>query len=365
MTHEELRDRLLDLACGELSPRDAREVEEHAASCEGCRAELASMRGTRRVMAALPVEPAPERGERILVAAARDAVRARTPRRAWPRWLWVAPVAAASLATVVAMSLRLGAVRPPDAARELEAPLAPHPEAAQQVPAAPGSEAEQGALAERAEPPPAPARKAEPRFAAAPDGAPAPSGDRARAAPSANAAPPSATFAVPPQAAAPAPAAPPQASTARSAPGGAPAADAGPAAGGVAAQQDLAEAESRREAPPARRAAKAMAAPESRDATGAAVVAPRERAVAAARTRADQLGVDTGGAAVQVGAGPVTWDAWRAQDPARRTAAAAPEELKGRRFWPVTFSRPGARGGALTVFVEDGTFRPLVELQGE
>jgi hypothetical protein len=30
----------------------------------------------------------------------------------------------------------------------------------------------------------------------------------------------------------------------------------------------------------------------------------------------------------------------------------------------VTFSRPGA-GEALTVFVEDGTFRPLAELQGE
>ena len=34
MTHEELRDRLLDLAYGELAPRAAREVEEHAATCE-------------------------------------------------------------------------------------------------------------------------------------------------------------------------------------------------------------------------------------------------------------------------------------------------------------------------------------------
>ncbi len=73
MTHEELRDRLLDLACGELSPRDARAVEEHAAACEVCGAELARLRGTRRIMAALPEEPAPERGERILLAAAREA----------------------------------------------------------------------------------------------------------------------------------------------------------------------------------------------------------------------------------------------------------------------------------------------------
>ncbi len=42
MTHEELRDRLLDLACGELAPRDAREVEEHAATC------FSSRRAARR-----------------------------------------------------------------------------------------------------------------------------------------------------------------------------------------------------------------------------------------------------------------------------------------------------------------------------
>ena len=77
MTHEELRDRLLDLAFGELSPRDARKVEEHVGACEACRAELARHRGEpagscRRSRE----EPAPAGGERILVAAAREAARA-------------------------------------------------------------------------------------------------------------------------------------------------------------------------------------------------------------------------------------------------------------------------------------------------
>jgi hypothetical protein len=372
MTHEELRDRLLDLAYGELSPRDAREVEEHAAACEACRAELAAMRGTRRVMAALPVEPAPERGERILVAAAREAVRARPPRRPWPRWLWAAPVAAASLAAVVALSLRLGAVRPPDAAREDpnalrgESPYAAQatpPAAAAPPPASPAREADQvskGALAERPEPArPAPKKAEAPRRDAAESRfATAPEDETARATPRERA--------PGPQQPAAAPAAPPPPAAVASAPPAAPgaAAGAGPSAGAVAAQQELAAAqaqETRREAAPERRAAKSMAAPEARD---AAVVAPRERALAAARVRADELGFDAAGTRTQVGAAAVTWETWRAQDPALRSAA-APAAVNGRRFWPVTFSRGGAPGGTLTILVEDGTFRPLAELRGE
>jgi ribonuclease E len=118
MNHELLQDRLLDLACGELSPREAREVEEHAAGCEACRAELARMRDTRRLMATLPQEPAPEAGERILLAAAREAVRARAPRRTLPRWLLSATVAAASLAIVAGVSYRLIATGPRSLGRE-------------------------------------------------------------------------------------------------------------------------------------------------------------------------------------------------------------------------------------------------------
>ena len=76
MSQDAFQDRLLDLAYGELSPREAREVEAHAASCPACRAELARIRETRRIMAALPDEPAPEAGERLLLAAAREAARA-------------------------------------------------------------------------------------------------------------------------------------------------------------------------------------------------------------------------------------------------------------------------------------------------
>ncbi len=118
MTHDELRDRLLDLACGELSPREARTVEEHAASCEGCRAELARMRETRRLMSALPQEPAPPEGESILLSAAREAVRRREPRWALPRWVWGGSVAAMSLAAVVAVSYRVLSVRPAPPGRE-------------------------------------------------------------------------------------------------------------------------------------------------------------------------------------------------------------------------------------------------------
>ena len=65
-------DRLLDLAYGELPKREAREVEAHAASCDACRAELARIRGTRQVMAALPEEPAPDRGLRLSMPAQRS-----------------------------------------------------------------------------------------------------------------------------------------------------------------------------------------------------------------------------------------------------------------------------------------------------
>ncbi|HET8539487.1 MAG TPA: zf-HC2 domain-containing protein [Anaeromyxobacter sp.] len=105
-------DRLLDLAYGELSKREAREVEAHAASCEPCRAELARIRATRRVMATLPQEPAPERGERILIAAAGEAAEARRPRRLVPRWLLGGAVVAASLAVVAVVSVRVARLGP-------------------------------------------------------------------------------------------------------------------------------------------------------------------------------------------------------------------------------------------------------------
>jgi len=136
MSHDAFTEKLLDLAYGELSPREARKVEAHAASCEACRGEIAHIRETRRVMAGLPQEPAPERGERILLAAAREAAALRAqgqpdeaaperagawgarPHRApqqegrFPPWLWGASVVAASLVAVAAVSYRIVAMRP-------------------------------------------------------------------------------------------------------------------------------------------------------------------------------------------------------------------------------------------------------------
>jgi hypothetical protein len=178
-------DRLLDLAYGELPKREAREVEAHAASCDACRAELARIRGTRRAMAALPEEPAPERGERILLAAAREAAGRRRPRRLVPRWLLGGAVVAASIAVVAAVSYRvagwsprrddpnalLGESRyaaPPPAASSEAAPSAAAP-----APAGPG-ERDTATSAPRTREPtriaaaPAPAPRREPAPAARP-----------------------------------------------------------------------------------------------------------------------------------------------------------------------------------------------------
>lgn len=110
MTRDAFADRLLDLAYGELPAREARAVEAHAASCDGCRAELARIRETRRLMAALPDEAPSDGGERILLAAARQAVEARAPRRVRATWLWGA-AAAFSLVAVAAVSWRIAAMR--------------------------------------------------------------------------------------------------------------------------------------------------------------------------------------------------------------------------------------------------------------
>jgi hypothetical protein len=112
MSHERFSERILDLAYGELSPREAGKVEAHAASCAECGAELARIRGTRRLMAALPDERAPDRGERVLLAAAREEVRGRAPVRSWSRWMWSTSVVAALLLAVGAVSYRLLAMRP-------------------------------------------------------------------------------------------------------------------------------------------------------------------------------------------------------------------------------------------------------------
>jgi hypothetical protein len=87
MTTEPRREELLDLALGLLEPAEARALEAHAEGCAACRAELAALRETRRLVAGLPPLPAPERGTAVLLAAARQTAEARRPRWAMPRWL--------------------------------------------------------------------------------------------------------------------------------------------------------------------------------------------------------------------------------------------------------------------------------------
>ncbi|HEY6100753.1 MAG TPA: zf-HC2 domain-containing protein [Anaeromyxobacter sp.] len=174
MTHHAFAEKLLDLAYGELPPREAGKVEAHAASCEACRAELARIRETRRLMSALPEEPAPERGERILFAAAREAAERGAPRRVLPPWLLGATVVAASLVAVGAVSYRILAMRPGPLMREdPEALLGPSPYAAR--PPAPASPAPESAerpaevrslRADREEPAGAPPKQAERKKAA-------------------------------------------------------------------------------------------------------------------------------------------------------------------------------------------------------
>ncbi len=73
MTHEACRERLVDLAYGELSRREAAEVERHLAECQACRAERDRLEATVGAMRQLEAPPAPERGGAVLVAAARRA----------------------------------------------------------------------------------------------------------------------------------------------------------------------------------------------------------------------------------------------------------------------------------------------------
>jgi anti-sigma factor RsiW len=87
MTTEPSREELLDLALGLLEPAEARALEAHAEGCAACRAELASLRQARQLVAGLPPLPAPERGAAVLLAAARQAAGARRSRWAMPRWL--------------------------------------------------------------------------------------------------------------------------------------------------------------------------------------------------------------------------------------------------------------------------------------
>jgi hypothetical protein len=192
MSCERFEDRLVELACGELSPEEARQVEAHALSCPACDAALSGMRATRRTMAALGQEPAPDAGERLLLAAGHAQAQRNAARRR--RWigLFAAPVAvAAGLAIAVSWPLlsdapgSLGRDDPDALVVKRGAPVAERDEAA--APAEPTRE-------EPAREEPARYAQGEPPAAAPPDGrfaVPPPSERSSRpAAPARKAAPP-------------------------------------------------------------------------------------------------------------------------------------------------------------------------------
>jgi hypothetical protein len=165
MTHETLREKLLDLAYGELPRREAARVERHLEECEPCRAELARIRETRAAMSALGPVPAPEAGERVLLAAARDAAdeaRRRRPAPLLPAWAWAGAVGTVAVLAVAAVSYRLATMRP-------ERRDDPEALVGRGAPVREEREPEAVAAASRASPPaPAPATRSAPPVAPAP-----------------------------------------------------------------------------------------------------------------------------------------------------------------------------------------------------
>jgi hypothetical protein len=177
MSHDTFQESLLDLAYGELSPRQARKVEAHASQCASCRSELERIRETRRLASALGEERAPERGEAVLLAAAREATRAKESTRRLPGWIWSASVVAVSLVAVAAVSYQIIAMRPGPLGRDDHDALLGSP----QVPAAAPEPAEPAAAGDGAAPEPrAPAADKGPAFGSSQAPSPRPGSGEAR-----------------------------------------------------------------------------------------------------------------------------------------------------------------------------------------
>jgi len=72
MTCREVVELMTDYLEGALSGADRARFEEHIAGCDGCRAYLAELVTTRRVLGKLAEEPIPEHLESELMKAFRD-----------------------------------------------------------------------------------------------------------------------------------------------------------------------------------------------------------------------------------------------------------------------------------------------------
>jgi hypothetical protein len=117
MNCEAAREKLLDLAYGELAAGAARELEAHLQGCAGCRSEAARIEETRALYRRMGDEPAPG-GEGILLAAARQAAEQARRARA-PIFTWVRLAAGlAAVAIVGGVAFELLSARRDDRAEE-------------------------------------------------------------------------------------------------------------------------------------------------------------------------------------------------------------------------------------------------------
>ncbi|MBS2030871.1 MAG: zf-HC2 domain-containing protein [Deltaproteobacteria bacterium] len=113
---------LLDYAYGELSGAPLAELEKHLPGCERCQADLAALKGTRRVMASLAPVPAPAGGlDSLLAYAEQQAKRQQKPAR--PKWLgWLMGAVPVAAAVVIVTTLSLNNTRSPALKATEEAP---------------------------------------------------------------------------------------------------------------------------------------------------------------------------------------------------------------------------------------------------
>ena len=116
MACERYRDALTDVAAGAVAPAD---VEEHLASCEGCRRKLAALQkalalADAGLAALVAAEPTPDLPARI-----REAVAESGPTPAW-RFGWLWPLAAAAATLLVALAVWVGRAPAPEPRVALE-----------------------------------------------------------------------------------------------------------------------------------------------------------------------------------------------------------------------------------------------------
>jgi hypothetical protein len=138
--HDTFREQLLDLAYGELGRGEARALRAHLETCAECRAELGRMNATRSAMSGLGAAPAPERGENVLLAAAREAARARVRKPLLPSWAWGASIGAVAAAAVLVLTLKLApSLRSPTGEPAADALVGSAPAQAPELPAAPAA----------------------------------------------------------------------------------------------------------------------------------------------------------------------------------------------------------------------------------